>query len=162
MKGDKMKKLLVPAIIAAVTMYSAAAMAAGSTDSSNITVQANVISTCRVTSTNNVDFGDYDPTDDTADDTDGVGWARFRCTKNTSYGIYIVRNNQMSDGTDTLNYELYSDAGLSSAYPTASVGTPDSAASNGVIQADIYGKIPKEQDVEAGNYSETVAFTVEY
>jgi len=155
----KMKKLMGITIITAVTMISVAAMA--STNSGTLDVTATVVSTCRVTGTNDVAFGNYDPTDPT-DNTAGVGWAKFRCTKNTSYGIYIARNNQMSDGTNNLSYELYSDSGRTSAYAQGSVGTPYSAADNSAITADIYGKIAALQDVPAGSYSETVTFTVEY
>lgn len=154
-----MKKLMTGALILSLTLTSAAALAA--TDTSNLNVTATVISTCRITGTSDVAFGNYDPTDPT-DNTAGAGWAKFRCTKNTSYGIYIDRNNQMTDGTNNLTYELYSDAGRTAAYSQVSVGTPSTAGSNAVITADIYGKITAEQDVPANSYSETVTFTVEY
>lgn len=154
-----MKKLMTLAIVMIVTLSAAAAMAA--TDTGTLDVTATVITACRVSSTDDVDFGNYDPTDP-SDNTAGVGYGRFRCTKGTSYGTYIDRTNTMTDGTDNLTYELYSDAGRSSVYPSSSAGTPDTAASNAVIQADIYGTIGALQDVQAGSYAETVTFTVEW
>jgi len=154
-----MKKLMGMAIILTMTFASASALA--DTDTGALDVTATVISTCRVASTSNIAFGDYDPTDP-ADNIAGTGYGRFRCTKSTSYGTYIDRTNTMTDGTDNLTYELYSDAGRSSVYPSASVGTPSSAASNAVIQADIFGKIAALQNVQAGSYTESVTFTVEY
>jgi len=154
-----MKKLMGMAIILTVALASASAMAG--TDEGDLDVMATVTSACRVTSTGDVDFGNYDPTDP-ADNIAGQGFGRFRCTKDTDYGTYIVRTNTMTDGTDNLTYELYSDAGRSSVYPSAGGSTPSTAANNGTITADIYGKITAQQDVEAGAYSETVTFTVEY
>jgi spore coat protein U-like protein len=130
-------------------------------DTGTLDVSATVISTCRIISTDNVDFGNYDPTNIVADD-DGAGSGTFRCTKGTSYRTYIARSNTMTDGTDSLTYELYSDSGRSSSYPSASPGISGNAASNVPITADIYGTISALQDAQPGSYFETVTFTVEY
>ena len=155
-----MKKLTALAIILIVTLAAAAAIAA--TDTSSLDVTASVNGTCTISSTTDVAFGVYDPTDST-DNTVGQGSATIRCTKGTSYGTYIVRTNTMNGpGANTLTYELYTDAARTVAYPDATVGTPDTAPSNGPISLDIYGKITALQDVEAGAYTESVTFTVEY
>jgi spore coat protein U-like protein len=157
-----MKKLIALATIVAVSLTAAAAMAA--TDFDTLEVRANVIGSCRViTPPTDVDFGDYDPTD-TADNTAGVGAFTFRCTRGTAYGTYIVRNNQMTDGgTETLDYELYSDSGATTTvFPSSSVGTPDTAADNAPITIDVYGRILALQDVPVATFTETVTFTVEW
>jgi spore coat protein U-like protein len=158
-----MKKLMVIAIVTAVSLAAAIAMAA--TDTGTLEVRASVIGTCRViTPATDVDFGNYDPTD-TVDNTSGAGNFSFRCTRGTSYGTYIVRNNQMANGaaTETLNYELYADPGATTTvFPDASVGTPDTAATNAPITIDVYGRIPALQDVPVDTFTETVTFTVEY
>jgi spore coat protein U-like protein len=154
-----MKRTMLMMIMLALIMSAGTAMAA--TDTSNLDVLVTVQNMCRITSTTDVDFGTYDPTDP-ADDTDGVGDIKFRCTKGANYGIYIVRTNTMTDGTDNLTYALYTDVARTSVFPSSSVGTPDTSVSNAVATKNIYGKITAQQDVQAGNYSETVTATIEY
>ncbi len=152
---------VLTAMIIALAMLMTATATMALTATNTLDVRAIVIGTCRVMSASDVDFGNYDPTDP-ADDTDGVGSATFRCTKNTSYGTYIVRTNGMSGGPDTLNYELYTDVARTTTFPSGSVGTPKIAPSNAPITEDIYGTITALQNVASGNYIETVTFTVEY
>lgn len=157
-----MKKFLAIATIFAVSLTAAAVFAA--TDTGTLEVRASVIGTCRViTPATDVDFGNYDPTD-TLDNSSGAGDFSFRCTRGTSYGTYIVRNNQMANGaaTETLDYELYTDMARTAVFPSSSVGTPDTAATNSPITIDVYGTIPALQDVPVDTFSETVTFTVEY
>ncbi len=153
-----MKRLVIMLMTAAIILSAGVVMAA--TDTSSLNVLANCIDVCRISSTTDVDFGTYDPTDPVAD-TDGQGSVTFRCTKGSSYGVYIVRTNVMS-GPDTLNYELYSDAPRTVVFPSASVGTPDTSAGIAPMTRQIYGTIPALQDAAAGAYSESVTATVEY
>jgi len=155
-----MKKLIIFTIVSALSLTVAETMAA--TDTGDLEVRANVIETCRVTSTSNVDFGNYDPTAPNPNIA-GQGFGRLRCTKGTTAAIYIVRDNIMSDGTDSLPYELYSDAARTSAFPTELADAlPYTALTNAVEQIDIYGAIPAREDVQAGIYVDQVTFTVEY
>jgi spore coat protein U-like protein len=69
----------------------------------------------------------------------------------------------MTDGTDTLNYELYSDAPRSSIWgSTLATGESYTSTSNAETTYDIYGRVPALQDVGAGSYSDTVTITVEW
>jgi spore coat protein U-like protein len=69
----------------------------------------------------------------------------------------------MTNGTDSLAYELYKDSGRSTVYPSAPTGAASIAASNNAqAAANIYGTITAFQNVQAGSYSETITFTVEY
>ena len=152
-------KRLVIAVVTAVILLSAGAVMAF-TDTDTLTVQATCIDVCMISSTTDVDFGAYDPTDPLPN-TDGQGSVTFLCTKGSSYGVFIVRTNVMS-GPDTLNYELYSDVGRTAVFPSASVGTPDTSAGNAPMTRQIYGTIPALQDAAAGAYSGSVTATVEY
>jgi len=157
-----MRKFLAMATIFAVSLTATTVIAAGS-DTGDITVSANVLETCRVTSTGNVTFIDYDPTDDSADNDSGQGFARFRCTRGTTYWTYIPRTKSMSDGAGaSLTYELYTSDLRTDVFPTEKTGLGVSAANNNVEQIDIYGRIPREQSVPAGIYTENVQFTVEW
>jgi spore coat protein U-like protein len=154
-----MRRILMILVAVAVVFISANAMAA--TDTSNLTSTAVVPTVCNISSVTNLDFGTYDPTSATDDD-DGAGDVVFRCTKGTDYDVYITGARTMTDGTDTLNFEMYTDAGRSSAWASASPGTTGTAASNAEITLDIYGRITALQDVQAGTYNGTVVVTVEY
>ncbi|KPK25068.1 MAG: hypothetical protein AMJ61_12995 [Desulfobacterales bacterium SG8_35_2] len=158
-----MKKLIVLALVFAVSLTAAAAMAQQS-DFGTLNVTASVIGTCRViTPPADVAFGAYDPTDP-VDNTNGQGSFTFRCTRGTDYGTFIVRNNQMTGpGGEILNYELYTEAGRTSGteFPVDdTVGTPDNAADNTPITIQVYGTIPAQQNVSVGDFSENVTFTV--
>jgi spore coat protein U-like protein len=155
-----MKKTTAAAIAFALSLLSPPAMAA--TNTGTLAVTATVVETCSVTSTENIEFGNYDPTDP-ADNTAGQGFETFRCTRGTSYRVYITRANTMTDGTDSLTYELYSDPGRTSVYPDSSAtGTANTALSNAPATTEIYGTVFPFQDARPGSYAETVTFTVEY
>ena len=154
-----MKRILLILLAVVVVFISANAMAA--TDTNNLTSTVIVPAVCNIETVTNLDFGTYDPTSGTADD-DGVGDLSFRCTKGTDYDVYITGARTMTDGTDTLNFEMYRESGRTTAWPSASVGVTGTAASNAVITLDIYGRITALQDVEAGTYNGTVVVTVQY
>jgi len=156
-----MKRILLILVAAAVVLVSVNAMAA--TDTSNLTSTAVVPAICNIESVTNLDFGTYDPTSGTDDD-DGVGDVVFRCTKGTAYDVYITGARTMTDGTDTLNFEMYTDAPGGTLWPSVSASgvVAGTAASNAQITVDIYGRITALQDVQAGTYNGTVVVTVEY
>lgn len=158
--GIIMKRLIV--IIMAISMLLTATAVFAATETDSLDVLANVIERCRVISTTDVDFGDYDPTDPSPDN-DGQGSVTMRCTRGTNYETYIDRTNVMSFGAESLNYELYSDVARTAVYQSALPGILDLSASNAPVTKFIYGQIPPEQDALAGGpYNETVTFTIEY
>ena len=154
-----MKRILMILAVASVVLVSVNAMAA--TDTSNLTSTVIVQTICTISSVTNLDFGTYDPTSATNDD-DGVGDVTFRCTKNTAYDVYITGARTMTDGTDTLNFEMYTDTPGGTVWPSALPGVNGTTADNSPITQNIYGRIPALQDVEAGTYNGTVVVTVEY
>jgi len=154
-----MKRILLILVAASVVLVSVNAMAA--TDTSNLTSTVVVPGICNISSVTNLDFLTYDPTSAINDD-DGVGDVVFRCTKGTTYDVYITGSRTMTDLTDTLNFEMYTDPGRTVAWASASPGTTGTAASNAPITLNIYGRIMALQDVQAGTYNGTVVVTVEY
>lgn len=155
-----MKKIVIVLVAALAVAMAGVAMAATATN--NLTASATAISSCRIDSVSNVAFGNYDPTDST-DNTAGSGSIVSRCTKNTTYRIYITGTRTMTDGTDLLEFDLYSDAGRTSVFPSTFAGaTPATAANNSPTTTNVYGKIPAQDNVQAGSYSATLSATVEY
>ncbi len=159
--GGNMKKYVLAVMVVALFVMTGAAFAGTATD--NITVSATVIDTCRITTTaNDISFGDYDPTD-TSDNTAGSSSIEFRCTKNLTYYPYITGSRTMTDGTNNLTYELYSDVGSSIPWATSkATATAIVSPGNAKRTIPINGKITAEQDVPAGYYSEDVVVTIEY
>jgi spore coat protein U-like protein len=154
-----MKHLVVIITVLAVLLSATAVLAVTETSPLNVTAQ--VVSRCRITSVTNLDFLTYDPTDP-VDDDDGVGDVTFRCTRGTIYEIYIAGIRTMTDGVDTLSYELYQDAARTTVWPSGLPGVGGTSASNAPVTQGIYGRIPALQDVQAGIYSGTVTVTIEY
>lgn len=154
-----MKKLLV--IFFALAIIFAAANAKAATDTSAVTATATVAANCDIQSVTNLDFGAYDPTNTTADD-DGAGSVSFKCTKGTAYNTYVAGSRTMTNGTDTLNFQLYQESGRTTAYPSVTPGVTGTAANNNTITSNLYGRIAALQNVGTGIYNGSVTFTVEY
>ncbi len=155
-----MKKLML-IVIGLVLIFSTVSAIAQTTDTIALSATATVMGSCRLTSVTNLDFGTYDPTN-TVNDDDGVGDFTFRCTRGTNYDLYITGVRTMTDGTDTLNYELYQDFARATVWASASPGTTGTSANNSPNVTNIYGRIPALQNVQAGTYSGTVTVTVQY
>ena len=159
-----MKKMFILALAVTMVLAIAGSVMAG-TATTSFTVQTNTIANCKITkAASTVDFGSYDPTSGTDNDT-GAGSFGFKCTKGTTYKIYITGARAMTSGSETLNFELYSDSGRSAIFPsTNAAGISGNATSNGVeILTNIYGRIPKEQDVTASlTFNQTLIATVDY
>lgn len=155
-----MKKIMV-VVLALTFILSATAVVHAATATSALSASASVAANCNIQSVSNLDFGTYDPTAAVADD-DGIGNVQFRCTKGTSYQMYVTGTRTMTNGTDTLNYELYRETARANAWPSAIPGVSGSAANNSPVTTNIYGRISALQDVSTGSYSGTVTFTIEY
>ena len=161
-----MKKIVVAIIaILAYVFVADSAMAATAADVLNVT--ASVAASCRVTSTANVAFGAYDPTDP-VDNSAGAGNFKFRCVTGTAFTMHIARTGNMTGVpvADLLAYTLYSDVGRTAPWangvPAADPASESPAGSNAEKTRGVYGKIVALQDVAVGAYAETVTVTVTF
>jgi spore coat protein U-like protein len=142
------------------------------TTTSTLDVSATVTSNC-VVSTSPIAFGNVDVTN--GSNVDGTGGISVTCTSGTGWtasadagggtgASLVVR--KMSDGTNLLNYALYTDSGRTSVWGDGAGGTTATIAGtgNGVAQATtIYGRVPSGQtSLPAGDYDDTVTVTVTY
>jgi spore coat protein U-like protein len=153
-----MKKKIITLTIIAAFVICGTAMAA--TDTSDLHVSASVAAACSITGVTDINFGTYDTT--SATDTDAAGGITLQCTKDTPYHTYISLTPDMTDGTDSLSYDLYSDAGRTSTFPTDNSGAATNAPDNAAHTTNVYGRIPAGQDVGVGSYTQTLTATVEY
>lgn len=143
-----------------VTVYrknTAVVLATGS-----LTITTIVIPSCSVTGTTAVAFGVYD-TLSVADNTSGAGNFTFQCGVATAYELYVGGVRQMNDGLGNLiNYEIYTDAGRTSVWPSSTPSTETGTTGVAPITRDVFGRIFAGQDVPIGVYSSTVTVTVTY
>ena len=113
-----------------------------------------------------VAFGTYDTLDPTA--VEGVGNLAIRCDAEVSYTIMLSRGSgdfaerRMTSNTAVLTYNLYLDPSRLGIRGDGTAGT--SVVTGTAASADhaIYGRLPAEQNVPAGAYSDTITVTVVY
>lgn len=130
--------------------------------SSSLTITTAVIPSCSVTGTTAVAFGVYD-TLSAVDNTSGAGNFTFQCGVATAYELYVGGVRQMNDGLGNLiNYEIYTDAGRTSVWPSSTPSTETGTTGVAPITRDVFGRIFAGQDVPIGVYSSTVTVTVIY
>ena len=149
-----MKKTI---ILTGLTLLALAGTALAATVTSTFNVTATAAGICRVkTPATTVAFGSYDPTDPLANDA-GSGTVTIKCTKGTIYWTYITGNAEMAGGGETLNFDLYSDAGPHRciSHLTGSGATSVESPTNADNTITYYGRIPAQQDVKAGDFSTT-------
>lgn len=123
--------------------------------------------TCWFTAAPDISFGSYDPTSPTPSDASGT--FQFDCSNASpraevllSTGAGTFGQRQMEQGAARLNYNLYSDAALTSVFGD---GTPPSVTLTGVrrrTDIPIYGRIPIDQWVAAGPFADTITITINY
>lgn len=141
---------------------------------------AHPATTCRITSTGGVAFGGYDVMDTTPTDTvlnvavscDRDGGPQsvsvvMRLNQGTWGSSVSARKMRHATSTsDFLNYGLYRDVGRSAAWGfTPGIDTVSktlSVPNKGTASTTfpVYGRITAQQDVRAGNYSDSVQITI--
>lgn len=146
----------------AVVLEAGAGQATGS-----FSVTATVSSSCSV-SASNLSFGNYDPA--SASDTVASSTISVTCSLLTPYTISLNDGTfasggtrQMGSGASRLSYQLYRDVGLTGVFGLASSLLGVSGIGTGAAAATVvYGKIPKNQTVAPGSYSDEITVTVDY
>jgi spore coat protein U-like protein len=140
------------------------------------------VADCSVSSTG-VAFGIYDPT--TAAATDSTGNLTLVCThvsgggQRVNYSVALSAGNSgtftqrwMRAGTSTLNYNLFDTAARARIWGDGSAGTvvisdgfavgPGQGNNRREVVYPIYGRIPAQQAVATGNYSDTIVVTLTF
>lgn len=173
------------AIAAAASAALAAAPrpAAAATRTNTLSVTATVLGMCTIDAAN-LAFGNYSPADLADLDAAPVS-ITVRCTNGTTYSVDLGlgahptgTTRRMSGGatnsTDLLTYELYSDSGHTTAFPTTPVQgqqgqttAPSHTASTAgagtsAYTIQLYGRIPRGQSVAMGDYTDSVLMTVNF
>ncbi len=132
---------------------------------------------CTVATTS-VAFGVYDPT--SGIDKTSNGSVTVTClivvglSGSVAYNVNIAPGNgsyaarALKSGALTLNYNLYTDAGLSQVWGdgTASTGRISDSYSiplvGSIVSYNVYGKIPARQNPGMGSFTDSMIVTVNY
>jgi Uncharacterized secreted protein len=138
---------------------------------STVTVTATVAKACTISNAA-LAFGPYNPTS-TSDTTQSVGLS-FQCSSGTPITIDLnLGSNSGGLGgmrgmanttnlTNILQYQIYSDSGLTTAWGTGT-GAKGMTATAGPDSLMMYGKIPALQTgVIVGTYQDTVTATLNF
>jgi spore coat protein U-like protein len=166
-----MRKLLTASLVAASLAAAGAANAATAT--TTFGVSATVLKTCSVTA-NPLGFGNYTP---------GAGalaantTVNVKCTKGTPFTVALnggtttggnITQRLMTNGTDTLQYNLYTTAAFATLFGDGTTGSTAPGTGTGLASAvavTVFGSLPDNatnQAVSTGSYADTVGVTVTY
>lgn len=138
----------------------------GSNDAS---AQSSPSCTISVTS---VAFGNYNVFTTSANDSSGT--VTFRCnSQSTNISIALSDGSSstfsprtLRKGGEVLNYNLYRDAARSTIWGDGTGGTSlythANPPNNSNVNVTIYARIPAQQDVSAGTYSDTVSAVINF
>jgi spore coat protein U-like protein len=148
-----------------------ATAAAAKTGSASFNVTANVPSNCTIAA-QDLAFGVVDA--NPAANVDAQSNVSVTCTLGTAYTIALdkglsptgtVAMRQMRNGTNTLNYTLYTTSARTSVWGDGTLSTVTAAGTgtgNGQTLT-VYGRVPSGQsNLAAGNFSDTVTATITY
>jgi spore coat protein U-like protein len=159
--------LLLPLSILAIPALSLAATA---NDTETLIATASVSAKCVINNTTNVAFGTVDPT--TNGNYDGAGSIVTHCSKNTLEFLWIAPSIagalKMTSPTtlDSITYALYSDAGRTTAFPSATGGAK-TIQSGSAIVTNVYGRVVVAAGVNntiaaANDYTQSLTATIEW
>jgi spore coat protein U-like protein len=155
------------ALITACIFVPPPARADSTTDS--FTVSAHVVSSCEVIASD-LDFGDYNPV--AAANVDAATSLSVTCTNGTGYNVGLdlglgagasTAMRYMVDGgaVHALGYTLYQNAGRTTLWgTTVGSNTRAGAGTGSAATIDVFGRIPMNQAVPSGNYSDTITVSV--
>jgi len=160
-----LRHAIIPLVSVLLFAGATSAMAA-TTKTSTFQVTANVQAVCQISSSN-LDFGNYSGAQLTANSTISV-----TCTQNQGYDVglnggsgaqSVTARKMTGPGGTVLGYGLYRDANYTSNWGNT-IGS-DVMHGNGSGSAQsltVYGKLPANQLVTPGAYSDTITATITY
>ena len=166
-----MRKILTATLAAAAV---AAGVAQAVTTTTTFAVTATVLSTCSATAAT-LAFPNYTPG---AGAQIGNTTISVKCTKNTPFTVALNAGSTTGDtfaqrlmgsGANTLQYNLFTTAGLATVFGDGTAGTATIPGTGlGVATANsvqVFGQVPDSatnQAAVAGSYSDTITVTVIY
>ena len=160
----------ITALLALGMLPWAGLLAQSQTATTTFRVTAKVMAVCEVTS-NDLNFGTYNPKASSPHQVSSL--VRATCTPGATYQVGLdagtssgatINQRKMVSGSNTLNYQLYSDSARSVIWGnTQNTDTVTPPAGTGLPQdLPVYGSIPPAQPAAVGDYSDTITVRVYY
>lgn len=155
------------ALAMAALLLAASPAARAATATTTFNVSATVQTSCAVSAAD-LAFGTYDAA--SATDATATSTVTVTCSLLTPYTISLDTGThaagstrRMGSGASRLSYEIYRDVTMSNIFGTVAASLGVSGIGTGAaVPTVIYGKIPKNQAVIPGSYSDQVTVTVDY
>ena len=165
---NRFKTLVTLATLAGAALSPVAF--AGS-DDTQFDVTITITSTCSIDAPAATDVA-FGSNVSTATNIRAAGQLNVNCTPGTDYQIALdeganaagagITARAMSDGTNLVPYQLYTDANRSDVWGNTLDNDTLSGTGNGQVQAiQVYGEVPSA-NFPAGTYTDTVTATVTY
>lgn len=166
-----MRKIVTATMAAAALAVAGTASAVTATTTFGVT--ATVLKTCSVAASP-LGFGNYTPSTGALAANTTVN---VKCTKTTPFTVTLnggstaggtIAQRLMTNGTDTLQYNLYTTAAFATLFGdgTTGVGVPGTGAGLATaVAVTVYGSLPDNapnQAASTGAYSDTINVTVTY
>jgi len=123
---------------------------------------ARAASSCNILAAGAVAFGTYQWTDPAP--TDSVGTISYNCNSDALVALSAgnsgtANQRTLASGTNTLEYNLYTDAARIQIWGDVITGGGVQIARSGRSDLSVYGRIPPGQNVASGTYTDTVTVT---
>jgi spore coat protein U-like protein len=152
-----------------VGCVSFASAAYGATTTTTFTVQITITASCIINSASTMNFGSQGVL---AADVDQTSTIQVQCTNTTPYNVGLnvgtgsgatMAVRKMTNGGNTVNYSLYSNAGRTTVWGDTIATDTVAATANGASQSyTVYGRVPAQTTPAPGAYSDTITVTVTY
>jgi spore coat protein U-like protein len=162
---------IITASLAVAALVAAGSANAASPATTTFAVTATVLKTCSV-SAGPVAFGNYTP---------GIAVPQVnsqisvKCTKSTPFTVSLdkgangtIAQRLMSNGTDTLQYNLYTTTAATTIFGDGATGVTQAGTGVGLASAvlvQVYGNLPDNaanQAASPGSYADTINVSVAY
>ena len=165
---------LLAAALASTALFGNAMAATAVQD---LTVEAQIASECIIAAPSTFQFGNYSPVNaNKAAALDGSGTISVTCTSGSTAPMITLGEGlwpfsaapttplrQMASAANRLAYFLYLDAGRTTAWGnTAGTGRLVAEVMGTPSVETIYGRVPMNQNLPVGSYSDTVVVTVTF
>jgi spore coat protein U-like protein len=167
-----MKKRGILALMLASSTFALAPIARAGSISARMDVTATVVVNCRV-NVPPLSFGVYDPLAANASQpADAAAVVTVTCSRNTTaalsfdFGLYALSGGDRGmrgPGIDYLRYQIYRDSARSQVWGQG--GDALQILSKGITQPDqvtVFGRIPPQQEVQPGAYSDALTAVVDF
>lgn len=165
----------VPGVVAAASVLLMVSGAGGAATVTRVfEVRLTILNNCTVDAISDLDFGNQAFL---SVDVDSATSITVNCTKGTSAVVDLSGTGgarTMTNGTDTIAYDLYQDAGRTTYWDATTTVTITGAgvdASGATLDAStgatgttrtIYGRVPAQNTNTTGAYADTVTATVTF